>query len=236
MILPRDDQPSWALKHQYEICTHLYERLGSASNTVRSTFQQLAANTRYYHGLLLGEVDRLDLAGDDVQVDGKNLAEIQKYLRKLELKVPEWSNENVCVNMFGGEQTKWDYATSKLFLVLPSDLNSWDDGDPSTHHFRLYFLCDNRKGDVTLGGMPQYIHLFDHPGYNLLDPQNFLVEYGDYVLRVLQMVKNGCPIANYEIPPMDPGRILWKCTPMIIGNHLTKESFDGLVDKAISHI
>jgi len=91
VILPRDDQ-SLALKHQYEICTHLYERLGSASNTVRSTFQQLAANTRYYHELLLGEVDRLELAGDNVQVDGKNLAEIQKYFRKLEQKVPEWSD------------------------------------------------------------------------------------------------------------------------------------------------
>lgn len=231
-----NNQSLLALKRLFDMCTHLYGRLESSSNAVRPTFQQLAANTRHYHELLRNEMDRLDSAGVKVLVDGKNREQIQKYLHTMEQKVPKWSDQNVCINMFYGEQTKWDYATSTLFLVLPSDLDSWQDADPSTHHFRLYFLCDNRKDDVTLKGMPQHVHLFNHPGYNLLRQQDFLEEYGDYALRVLQMFKDGCPIAIYEIPPMDSVKILWKCNPKIIGKHLTEETFALLVDKAITYI
>ncbi|KAI9235069.1 MAG: hypothetical protein BYD32DRAFT_470790 [Podila humilis] len=181
-------------------------------------------------------MDRLDMAGIMVLADGKNREQIQKHFHTLEQKVLKWSDQNICLNMFYGEQTKWDYATSTLFFVLPSDLDSWRDADTSTHQFRLYFLCDNRKEDFTFSRMPQYVHLFDHPGYNLLDPQIFLEEYGDYALRVLQMLKNGCPIAIYEIPPIDSGKILWRCDPAITSSHFTKETFALLVDKAITHI
>lgn len=36
-----------------------------------------------------------------------------------------------------------DQPVSTLFVVLPSDLDSWDDNDPSIHHFRIYFLCND---------------------------------------------------------------------------------------------
>ncbi|KAF9321022.1 hypothetical protein BG006_002689, partial [Podila minutissima] len=82
----------------------------------------------------------------------------------------------------------------------------------------------------------QQVHLSNHAGYSLLRPQDFLEKYGDYVLRVLQMVKHGCLISLYKIPPLDPRKILWRCDPNIIGKHLTEDTISSLVDKAITYI
>lgn len=35
-----------------------------------------------------------------------------------------------------------EFATPRLLLVLPCDVDSWDDSDVTTLNFRLYFLCD----------------------------------------------------------------------------------------------
>lgn len=54
---------------------------------------------------------------------------------------------------------KWSYATSSLFLVLLSDLDSWNDLDPSTYQFRLYFLCDTESEGGTFDGPPQPVYI-----------------------------------------------------------------------------
>ncbi|KAG0085842.1 hypothetical protein BGZ92_008657 [Podila epicladia] len=223
-----------ALERLFSVCVHLYERLENAPNMARATFQQIAANTRYHHQLLLGDITRLDENQVKNQVGGWSREKIQDRFNKLEKKVPEWNHQNICFNMFHGVPTKWDYATSKLFIVLPVDGDSWDDRNPSTHHFRLYFLCDNRKDNPTLRSMPQHVHIANHPGYNLLRSQDFFDQYGDYVLRVLRMVKHGYSITSHEIPSMDSNKILWKCD--VIGNHVTKVNIAYLVDKAISYL
>lgn len=224
------------LERLFELCIHLYERLECASSTIRATFQQIAVNIRHYQSLLMEEIERLDATGVKIRVGTKGRDQILKKFAKLEKQVPDWNHQSVSFNMFHGVQSKWDYATSKLFIVLPADLSSWKDSEPSTHHFRLYFLCENRKDEVTPKTMPQQVHLSNHPGYNLLRPQEFFEEYGDYLLRVLRMVKNGYTIGFYEIPPMDPSKILWKCDPNITGSHLSKDTIASLVDKTIGYL
>ncbi|KAF9332223.1 hypothetical protein BG006_004911 [Podila minutissima] len=231
-ILP--SQTVTALERLFDICEHLYERLENAPNMARATFQQIAANTRYQHELLQRDITRLDADKVKIQVGGWSREKIERRFNKLEQKVPDWNHQNICFNMFHGVQTKWDYATSKLFIVLPADGDSWDDRKPSTHNFRLHFLCDNRKDDLSLRSMTQHVHLANHHGYNLLRPQDFFEEYGDYVLRVLRMVKKGYAIPSYEIPPMDTNKILWKCD--VIGNNVTKVNIAYLVDKSISYL
>ncbi|KAG0094136.1 hypothetical protein BGZ93_007517 [Podila epicladia] len=136
--------------------------------------------------------------------------------------------------MFYGVQTTWDYATSKLFIVLPSDLNSWEDKNPSTHKFRLYFLCDNSLDIVAQSGIPQHVHFSNHPGYNLLQPEEFFKKYGDYVLRVLWMVKLGYSNNVCDIPSINTLSILWKYT--YTSSSVSKRTLRKLVDKVIAHI
>ncbi|KAG0352070.1 hypothetical protein BG005_008445 [Podila minutissima] len=220
-----------------EMCAHLYDRLEFAFETGRSTYQQVAANARHHHVLLrkARAAEKLENAMAVTQDDGMSRKQILEKLGQREKRVPDWDHRNVCYNMLYRAQNKWEYATSKLFIVLPSSANSWDDLDPSTHHFRLHFLCDNRKSEGTQN-MPQHVHLANHAGYNLLEPQDFFKKYGNYVLRVLHMIKKGCNILLYEIPPMDPFKILWKCEPAVIGSHITTGTITDLVDKAISYL
>ncbi|KAF9381801.1 hypothetical protein CPB97_007570 [Podila verticillata] len=221
------------LERLFATTMYLYERL--ATNTVRATFLQLTANTRYYHSLLAEELEGMDEMDVSAVLDGKDRAQILVELRDLEKQVPEWNYRNICFNMFYGEHNRWDYATSKFFIVLPADLSAWDDPDPSTRQFRFYFLCNNSGDKVSQKGMPQHVHLSNHPGYNLKRPHDFFQTYGDYVLRVLLMIKRGYSDNKYDIPPLDTNRILWKrdATP---GNNLTKYNIRSLIDKTIAHI
>lgn len=80
----------------------------------------------------------------------------------------------------------------RLFLVLSTNLGSWYDLDPSTHSFRLYFLCDyDYERGVAHNTRPQRIHIFDHPGYDLDQPPEFLQQFGHYALTILEAVMNG---------------------------------------------
>ncbi|KAG0029613.1 hypothetical protein BGZ81_003581 [Podila clonocystis] len=225
-----------ALARLFDLCEHLYVRLEHATKMARSIFQKIAANTRYHHKLLLEKITELDPDQVKIQVGGRSREKIKKRLKKLEQQASHWNHQNISFNMFHGVQTKWDYATSKLFIVLPSDVDSWEDKTPSTHHFRLYFLCDNRHDDLTPRNIPQHVHLANHAGYNLLRPQDFLDEYGDYVLRVLRLVKNGYTIGSYEIPPLNSAQILWKCESNVLGHHITEANITYLVDKAIAYL
>ncbi|KFH63732.1 hypothetical protein MVEG_10425 [Podila verticillata NRRL 6337] len=155
-------------------------------------------------------------------------------LHDLQQKVPDWDYRNICHNTLHENYFRREYSTLSLFFTLPYDLDSWDGTDPSTRQFRLYFLCDNWKGKGTNEELPQHVHLSNHPGYNLKKPEEFFQKYGDYILRVLQMIKHGYSGRFYEIPPLDATNILWNCDPNIVGSHLTMD-IETLVDRAISY-
>ncbi|KAF9381437.1 hypothetical protein CPB97_007755, partial [Podila verticillata] len=65
-------------------------------------------------------------------------------------------------------------------------------------------------------------------------PEEFFQQYGDYILRMLQMVKHGYCDRYCDIPPLDTLKILWNCDPNIIGSHLAMD-IELLVDRAISY-
>ncbi|KFH63677.1 hypothetical protein MVEG_10370 [Podila verticillata NRRL 6337] len=147
-----------------------------------------------------------------------------------------WAFRNICNLTLNAVHNQWDYATSRLFIILPSDLNSWEDSDPSTHTFRLYFICDMKKQRELRERTPPHVHLSNHPGYNLNQPHDFFQVYGDYALRVLRMVKHGYTNKSYEIPPLSSCKILWHCNTNISSRHLSKENIGPLIDKAISYL
>ncbi|KAF9382809.1 hypothetical protein CPC16_009192 [Podila verticillata] len=69
---------------------------------------------------------------------------------------------------------------------------------------------------------------------NLKQPEEFFQKYGDYILRVLQMVKHGHTDDHYNIPPLNTLKILWNCDSNIIGSRLIMD-IEPLVDRAISY-
>lgn len=154
----------------------------------------------------------------------------------LEKQVSGWNVRNTFYRMLGKAEIFWDFPTSLLFILLPSDLDSWDDSDTSTHLFRLHFLCHNYKEAGVREDMPQHVYLSNHPGYNLTEPQEFVQKYGDYVLRVLLMLKYGYSHGECEIPPLSTFNILWNCDMDIFDVQLTRKTLQPLVDKAIAHL
>ncbi|KAF8933126.1 hypothetical protein BGZ52_008542, partial [Haplosporangium bisporale] len=284
-----------SLKPLFDTCQYLYKGLEYNTDDKRESFQEAIANTRYYHSMLVEEVERLDRAGVKILVDdndrgllswlrklfmaplsimkwtwaflilaGRNRRDaaiegsasseawsrtatlsrlnpencpplkLLEELHDLQQKVPEWDYSNICLNTLHENYFRREYSTLSLFFTLPYDLDSRDGTDPSTRQFRLYFLCDNWKGKGTNEELPQHVHLSNHPGYNLKKPEEFFQKYGDYILRVLQMIKHGYSSRYYEIPPLDANNILWNCDPNIIGSHLTMD-IGPLVDRAISY-
>ncbi|KAI9232403.1 MAG: hypothetical protein BYD32DRAFT_491267 [Podila humilis] len=219
-----------SLKHLF----YLYNHLESINKSQRGYFRQVAANTQYYHSMVVEELERLDSSGVKVVVDDKNQGQLLKEIHDIQRRVPEWEYRNTCYHTLHGDSRGNELVTSALFLTLPSDLNSWNGLDPSTHQFRLHFLCDNNNRDTIPENLPQHVHLSNHPGYSLRQPEEFFQKYGDYILRMLQMIKHGYTDNDYDIPPLDTLKILWDCDSNIIGSCLTMD-IESLVDRAISY-
>ncbi|KAI9231779.1 MAG: hypothetical protein BYD32DRAFT_466835 [Podila humilis] len=130
--------------------------------------------------------------------------------QQVNIRLPELDNQNICHSTLRSVESSWGYALPRLFIVLPACL-VWDDSNPSTHQFRLYFLCDN---DMALKGArdtPKHVHLASHPGYNILRPQDFLKVDSDYSLRILGMVDNEFSGNGRNIPSLETFKILWTC-------------------------
>lgn len=220
----------------YQKCMSLYHNLEKNPNLNRLLFLQVAANVRYYSSAVVEEIKRQHRAGFKGQVDGKDREQIPEELCLVDKRVPDWDYRNVCWNTLNYGRSYWDYATSSLCIALPSDLESWNDSDPLTHRFRLYFLCENHKSEGARKDMPQHVHISNHPGYRLNRPQEFFQTFGDHILRILHLVQHGYSDDRYEIPPLATLKILWNCDHDVVGNYLTKETLIPLVEKAITHL
>lgn len=124
-----------------------------------------------------------------------------------------------------------------LFLVLPSNLDQWDEADTAAHSFRLYFLYDGaemfnhlhqpsiRSGEA---------HLPCHPGYDVNRPHEFLQQHGDHALAVLLMIKYGYVLTDHISPVLDS---FMNRHPEVTPHHdLTKDNIGPLIDKVIAYI
>ncbi|KAF9329472.1 hypothetical protein BG006_007458 [Podila minutissima] len=234
--IPYTSQLGIPLKHLIDKCQYLIEHLETTANGDRIALRQTIANARYYHSMATKRLEILDQDRVKSLVDGRDKASLLKQLGELEQQMSAWEYRNTCRNMLHGKICRWEYATSSLFIVLPSGLRGWDDSDSKTHHFRLYFLCDIRKTESAPKDSPQHVHLSNHPGYTLDQPLEFLQTYGDYVLRMLRMIKHGYSDDTYEIPPLKTLKIFWNCDPYVFSKYLTQRTIQSLVDKALLYL
>ncbi|KAF9328821.1 hypothetical protein BG006_008053, partial [Podila minutissima] len=193
----------------------------------------MVSNIQYFYTQIMVEIQRLDKTGVTIQVKGKDRDQILDDVHKLNEGARMAAHVNMCENTLYNIDGDEDPAP-RLFIVLPSVLDTWDDKDPSTHRFRLYFICDTRmrhKDDKT-----QHLHFSNHPGYSINQQQEFFQLYGDYILRVLQMIKQGYSSRLYEVPSLDTFKILSKCDSDTTGRALSAASIGDLVEKSITYL
>ncbi|KAG0332850.1 hypothetical protein BG004_001073, partial [Podila humilis] len=188
----------------------------------RPYFVCAMANYWYHQSLVLAEIAQLEKNGIEVRDGDKDKQQLMKELQETDLSVSSLDNistYNALLSEF------WRRATiaPELFIILPASLSTWDDVDPSTHRLRLYFLCY----------MQLHVHLSDHPGYDILRPQEFLKKYGEHALQVLRSIKYG---HNYQesdgIPLLDSSRL----TQGSNANHYLKDNIVSLVEKAMDYL
>ncbi|KAF9321349.1 hypothetical protein BG006_002633 [Podila minutissima] len=230
--------PQSELSQLRETLLELYKLLQSnIHNPAESmvTFRQCMANVQYYHSKFESDIKNADNAEIRDPTSGLDKSQMLQEIRDLQKQVPEWDLQNNYHNMLHLDDSWRRYETSSLFIILPSDLNSWVNSDSATHQLRIHFLCSNLQSAPPTD-KPQHVHLSNHPGYNLLRPHEFLREYGYYVLRLLQIIKCGYSDAEYQFLPLDGDKILWNCDPNVVGSHINKDTITHLVDRAIAYL
>ncbi|KAG0340636.1 hypothetical protein BG000_011530 [Podila horticola] len=201
----------------------------------RESFRQKAVTVGYFYSEIMEEIERLNKDGVTLHSDEKDRDQLLTGLHELQRQVCERDYQNICDCTLENIDEGKDPAP-RFFIVLPSDSDAWDDSDPSTHHFRLYFMCDIKWNNHLTKDTPQHMHLASHPGYNLNRPQEFFQTYGDYVLRMLRIVRSGHNGAQFEVPPLNTAKILWSCDPSSMDSYLSKDTIRPLVDRAISYL
>ncbi|KAG0345192.1 hypothetical protein BG004_003890 [Podila humilis] len=128
-----------------------------------------------------------------------------------------------------------DFPMPHLFIVLPTDETTWNERDPTTHAFRLYFLCDARSS-MTSSLQPQHIHLSEHRGYDLARPGEFFQLFGQYALTILRMIKTGFSRSAYFVPDVKSSEVLRTCRGSSSCHSVTPKNIGALVDQAIMHL
>lgn len=233
-----DQCPLPSMKLLFAAYMDLNEMLQTCAMLHRRYFLQTAANCQLYHSMLVAKIDRLDRVGRMVWVNGMSLDQLLSKIRECEQQAPKWDYLSLCCGTLFKGNLEWLYPGSRLFIVIPSNLDSWDDLDPSTHQFRLYFLCDvwmSQNRGISRNGMPLHIHLSDHHGYAINRSKEFFRLYGDYVLRVLRMVEHGYSNIKYTVPALASFKILWNYTCQV-GGRPSKHNIGPLVKKAICYL
>lgn len=213
-------------------------------NTNPVEFRQYTLNAYYFHSMLVKEIQSLDKAEIAIEVDGMGRGQVLSKLKDCQEELEEGMYNNTCWNMLVSPIT-YHSPSPRLFIVLPSDLDSWNDTEPSTHQFRLYFLCDiltiTKDGEKSKS-LPQCVHLSSHQGYIIKQQQEFFHTYSDYVLKMLRIVKRGytinelCGFGGGEVPPLDSFKLLWNFNAYTLGSQFTENSIGLAVDKAIEYL
>ena len=113
----------------------------------------------------------------------------------------------------------------RLFIILPAPRAVVDgQGESCQLQFRLYFLCECGSYTMDKDCDKQHeVHMAIHPGYDLINQDEFINKYGSYLLTMMYMVKYGARTRRLVVPPLFG-------LAHVIGEH---ENIGQLVDDTI---
>ncbi|KAG0031945.1 hypothetical protein BGZ82_006738 [Podila clonocystis] len=224
----------------YHMYSGLFPILEQNRTLDRHYFLIVLANLDHQHLVVEEAISKFTTA-DPVEKEGivsmrQGLSEMFNHVEQCELVNRMYGalrNFNQCV----------EFAAPRLFIVLPEDLDRWNNLDPHTHKFRLFFLCDfNYHKALSDSGryifdrnQVRHLHIASHPGYAIKQPINFFRQFGLYSLTMLQMVKFGLLERDFFVPDLSTFRILSCCTIRPL-HSLKQDSIAHLIDMSTSYI
>lgn len=220
----------------------LYRILERSKSLDRHRFLTILANFEHQRSKLLEQVNNLSrtsvVAPNDITAWRRTLSQPDRgSMRGLD-------SFNIWGKLIMKEHKFLEFNSPRLFLVLPKDLDQWDDEDPETHHFRLYFLCEfDYSQDFPLVNCaqpsrtaPAHIHISDHPGYDLNHPREFFQRYGQVATVILELVRSGFMSENLCVPSLKSRSILNCCEGTRARHRLTDTNIKELVDMSIASL
>ncbi|KAG0222965.1 hypothetical protein BGX31_008774 [Mortierella sp. GBA43] len=97
-----------------------------------------------------------------------------------------------------------DLSIPRLFIILPKRTANVDEqAGPSSMQFRLYYLCECGTRTMTERCNDMHkVHLANHPGYDLVNHNDFFDKYGSYLRMMMHMVKYGIRTSGLLVPPL----------------------------------
>ncbi|KAF9363659.1 hypothetical protein BGX34_003592 [Mortierella sp. NVP85] len=117
--------------------------------------------------------------------------------------------------------------TPRFFVILPVLSAVVEGQEESQRQLRLYFLCECGSHTMAKDSNKTHeVHLAHHPGYDLIDQDEFIKKYGSYLLAMMYMIKFGAKSRGLVVPPL-------LNLSHVIGEG---ESIDQLVEETISHL
>ncbi|KAG0336662.1 hypothetical protein BG004_007948 [Podila humilis] len=144
---------------------------------------------------------------------------------------PKSDYDAICKTIFDNRGCRYDFSTSRLFIILPTELESLKSSS-TCHQFRLYFLCDVWS---YVGNGTGHVHLANHPGYQITHLGDFIRLYGDYVLQILLMLRHGYADGDRRLLQA-PSKILSECDAEFLSRHIKTYTISSLVDETISYL
>ncbi|KAG0253814.1 hypothetical protein BG011_006149 [Mortierella polycephala] len=135
---------------------------------------------------------------------------------------------NLCFQTFLDEASDLnDDPLPRLFIILPRQPSS------PNRQFRLFFLCDCGLHTMskTSDSMPR-VHLASNDGYDIRDSDDFITDFGPYVLTMLEMVRYGYATSEIELPSMadaDMDKLVTKMPCIDFSNTTLKSLLDDTI-------
>ncbi|KAF9422648.1 hypothetical protein BGZ94_008517 [Podila epigama] len=209
---------------------------GTATRQTRQEFLRDVDSFRSWHSVLRRELDNVEKAVALTPAYYTRKDEMLNEFNVLEGKVEWYDKKNLHHNTLCQVENNIATPGPRMIVVLPSNLESWDESNPATHSFRCYFLCEVKHKDWAGDEDYAQCHLSDHPGYDLLRPQEFFQRHGDYALRVLRIVQRGHSESDIMVPPLETFEILSGHSSSTSEKRLRKDTLGHLVSKSIAYI
>jgi hypothetical protein len=127
----------------------------------------------------------------------------------------------------------------RLFIVLPEP-TAVVDGQKGLHlQVRLHFLCecDAHKVNNNINGKGLYeVHLTNHPGYELVNQDEFIDKYGSYLLTMMYMVKYGAKARGLVVLPLLGLQSATEDDENQEHLHFIRKNIRSLVDDVITYL
>lgn len=241
VVISRKDKT--AAKNNINVAGYeqLHSVLAKSKSLDRHQFLIILANIEYQRSELLDQIETLSR---NSAAEHKDIAAWRHRLSELDTSMRALDKFNVWGKLITKEHHFLEFNSPRLFLVLPKDLKQWSDQDPTTHQFRLYFLCefdywlDFPVADFahTLRAAPAHIHISDHPGYDLERPSEFFQRYGQVAMAILELVQFGYLSEHLFVPSLKSPRILYCCEGVKARHSLNKANIKSLVNKSIASL